>query len=67
MIPRILALCAPMLKRNTETEFWRNEKDSFSYSLPGKGETQQASALRTVPPFSWEWREFYIPELMVYG
>ena len=52
-VAKILAVCAPMPKRNTETEFWRKRKSSFS-SLPGKEGAQQARTSKTVLPLPGE-------------
>ena len=60
LMPKILTLCAPMLKRNIETEFWRNEKNGF-YLCLARGNTLQASASRTVPPSLGNRGTFYIP------
>ena len=49
-----------MLKRNMETEFWRNEKNGF-YLCLARGNTLQASASRTVPPSLGNRGTFYIP------
>lgn len=59
LMPKILTLCAPMLKRNMETEFWRNENNGF-YLCLARGNTQQASASRTVPPSLGNRGTFYI-------
>ena len=59
LMPKILTLCAPVLKRNMETEFWRNEKNGFYLCLAG-GNTQQASTSRTVPPSLGNRGMFYM-------
>ena len=51
MLPN-LGLCSPELNRNVETEFWVKEIKIAFIALPGKGVSQQANALKTVPPHS---------------
>lgn len=47
---RILALCALMLKRSMETEFWRKKQKADSFILcQEKGETEPANVSRTIP------------------
>ena len=57
---KILALCALMLKSNTETEFWGNEKNSLNF--PGKGVAQQASARELCPHLPWGIGKGYIAQ-----
>ena len=58
-----LGLCLLLLNRNLETEFWvKAEKNSF-IALPGKGRSQQANALKTVPPLGEIGRWFYSLEV----
>ena len=57
LLPK-LGLCPPLLKRNTETEFWvKEEKNSF-YCFARQRRPQQASALKTAPPLEKNRREF---------
>ena len=48
-----------MPKRNAEAEFWVKEKKNSFVALPGKGGSQQAHALKTVPPIRKNYEEFY--------
>ena len=49
MLPEFAALCLPVPNLNAETEFWVKEEKNSLIALPGKGGSQQANALKTVP------------------
>ena len=57
-VAKILTVCAPMLKRNTETEFWKDKKNDFIFAQ------QRGIHSRLAPqklcPFSLRNRDFYI-------
>ena len=49
-----LGFCSLVLIRNMETEFWAKKKKQL-YHFLGKGGSQQANALKTVPPLGRDW------------
>ena len=48
-------LCSLVPNRNVETEFWVKEKKNSFISLPGKGGSQQANVLMTLPHVGEDW------------
>ena len=58
LMPKILTLCAPMLKRNTETEFWKGKKNGFIFAQQ-RGIHSRLSP-QELCPFSLGNRGFYI-------